>query len=223
MASRLTKKELLANIDDHCQDLTNSAVWQSSKEVFGKIKKGDIDYIYEFYCYMSIINDLVHNYSLIYNPGSAPNKNSFPAGRAANSKSRPKFIFSINGVEYQICNGTKIKARFEQIIAPDISFQIKNEFEIPSYKKINLIFDAKLKRGKIKKIRREIIYDFAEKINLIHLQQSKVNISFNLFKALSKNCIITNGACVKINPDYLLKKNIQIIIEFDTKKIFKVL
>ena len=192
--------ELIEYINQYATLLKEGSVWHNSKELLAPvvIDSNQIamdSYIYEFYCYISIIVDLMPNYEIIFHEGTGKNKYKFPQA-AADKKGKPRFHALKNDeIQFQICAGTKIKCRFKsEENHPDISFQIATASDDPKEGDLILIMDAKYKENIDSSLPKEEIYKFAEIVRLFGLCKRPIKeIEFDIYKNFFGNCLITNG------------------------------
>jgi len=188
--------KIINALNQYAASLEKAAVWQNSRDIIGNVKGGKDDFIYEFYCYLRIIKDLKENYVIKYSEGAGSTKNKFPK-KPANKKGRP--YFKINKKDgtplYHVCAGTKIKVQHgNKYDAPDISFQSADSPEDkPCHDHVKLIMDAKYIADKDGSVSKGSYNDFCMMIwNLDTLDAQKENISFNEFREVNNNCIISN-------------------------------
>ena len=207
-----TKSKLIKEINLLGKIVKRKSEWKSSKRPFGYFENKDEDnYIYEFFCYVSILKDLKTNYTIKYIPGN----NKFPRNPAY-KKNIPYFEITCksSNTKYQVCAGTKIKIKSGDTIAPDISFQMGNSPIVPESKHIILIMDAKYTIKPESRLKFDIIKTFAmNAIDLKALLASRSNINFNKFLAFKSNCLLTNGLASD-KPAYCKLKKIKQIEKF---------
>jgi hypothetical protein len=144
-------KEYLSKINQIGKHLKNCASWNTSKKSISNINSGsdsEKDYVYEFFCYLTILNDLTVNYDLIYYPGAGSTMDIFPRNPA--NKEGVPFFFITNkktNDKFQVCAGTFIKSQISRFRAPDISFQLEgSHLSDPQYTDVKMIYDTKRKR-----------------------------------------------------------------------------
>lgn len=221
MANRFNDmKEFIKNIKDYASILCECSIWHNSKDIIAPIvTESNLElatdcYIYEFYCYISIIVDLKNNYEIRFKAGSGPNKYKFPQA-AANKVGKPMFLACKNNkIEFQICAGTKIDGIIDsEANHPDISFQLPTASDKPTQKDLIIIMDAKFKEqgGSLPKTE---VYKFGMILDLFELRnEPKVQILFRNHTSFSANCLITNGKA------YSNSSNVQLLQKYNMKEI----
>lgn len=205
----------ISTLKEYSSLLELCSVWQDSKDILAPVFTDAGDpltadcYIYEFYCYISIIVDLKNNYEIKFMEGKGKTKHKFPQA-AANKKDKPKFLAYKNEVlEFQICAGTKIDGMLEsEENHPDISFQMPNSSDHPTHEDLIMIMDAKFKENIEESLPKAEVYKFGVIVDLFELRGSlKKSILFSKLKELEANCLITNGKSYSNHSDVkLLKK-----------------
>ena len=146
--------ELLNEINQVAIALEDASVWCNSEKPVAHVKSREDEraksYIYEFYCYMRIVADLMENYVLEYIPGEGKFLHKFPQA-PANKKGKPRFHVyekkksnEKGSLKFQLCAGTKIEGKFEsENNHPDISFQKPKASEDPKFSDLIMIYDAR--------------------------------------------------------------------------------
>ncbi len=221
------RNRLLQKIDDYSVALEGASVWDSSGEVFGHVASArKTDYVYEFYCYIRIICDLMTNYEVEYNPGSGRYRNKFPK-KGVNKAGRPMFYLkkrNSDNREFQVCAGTKVRTRFNaENLHPDISFQKPDASDDPDWRDLFMIFDAKF-REHSDKIPNSVVREFCEIVNMYDIAQTaaNTNIQFNEFTQFVGNCLLTNGLAHNDNDQYIRVRQIKEIERFDVGSVFRI-
>lgn len=193
--------EFLNYINDFSSLLKIGAVWEGTDEPIAPVLADPDaiadDYIYEFYCYICIVIDLMKNYDISFIKGIGKFEYKFPQ-KAANKKGKPRFHAAENGVlMFQICAGTKINCTraIDEDNNPDISFQLANSSDNPSEADIIIIMDAKFKENPEHVLPKAEIYKFITiSYSLFQLTAAPTQkIKFNRFIDMGSNCLITNG------------------------------
>jgi hypothetical protein len=224
---------VLAQVTDYANALESAAIWHNSKESIDRVKhklkisNGD-DYIYEFYCYVRVLSDLTHNYTVRFVPGTGKNRMNFPQG-PSNKKGRPLFILQDKTTGeplYQVCSGTNIMTMFPPMTAaPDISFQKHDASDNPTYNDVVLLFDAKYNRAGSAKVKVSQ-GQLGEVTNMItHLQLAttpSVVLNFVSLAGFIRNCLLTNGNAHSDNKaqhDYF---NLSEVEGFTVSQAFKI-
>lgn len=227
------RQDLLNKINDFSKSLAKVSIWKNSKDAFGHIvtyekgkeKIAKEDYIYEFYCYMKIIEDLDKNPN---HTVKFKNGNGFFPKKPATKKDRPYFVLEVDKKEVlQICSGTKIQTKLTNINkAPDISFQsMEADYELPSYKNILAIYDAKYSLSKnTNSFQEGQMVLFSDMIKLLKLKKPiDISIYFTDYKDFKGNCLITNRKTFTNDLVLLKYYKMTIVEDFDEKKKINVI
>ena len=195
----MTPQDLIDSINSFATTLYDVSKWNTTSDPFGQIDSKTADnYVYEFYCYMRILDDLQAHYDVRFVPGT----NSFPKKPAdkKNGWSRFDLYDKTNGkLLFQVCAGTNIEhsAIANYTAAPDISFQTGNSPEEPNENNVLMIMDSKYKTGKNsdeKKIDISTLREFANIVRDFNLDVTKSSqIQLDQLKSLSGNCLLSNG------------------------------
>ncbi|WKL48702.1 hypothetical protein Q1W71_02720 [Flavobacterium pectinovorum] len=222
------RQDLLDEINLLADSLAKVSAWKNSKDAFGHIigeKKAQNNYIYEFYCYMKILEDLSKNPSHKIN--FIIGNGIFPRGPAPKSN-RPYFVLEKDNIKiFQICSGTQIETKVPNIEkAPDISFQaMSSDPDLPNYEDILAIYDAKysdsnstksFQEGQMSSFNKMIRFLEQDQPNIIHLYYT----NFNDFKG---NCLITNKQSYTDNKAELAEEMITVVEFFDQGETFRVI
>ncbi|MEJ8818560.1 hypothetical protein [Lacibacter sp. H407] len=219
-------------IKEYSSLLKECSVWHNSRDILAPIftetneKVASDCYIYEFYCYISLIVDLKGNYEIQFKEGKGAYKYKFPQA-AANKAGKPKFIALKHGeIEFQICAGTKIDGTIDsEENHPDISFQKPEASDNPTHDDLIVIMDAKFKEnGDI--LPKAEVYKFGIIVDLFELKGDiKKMIEFSRFKGLESNCLITNGKAYSdiTNTSFLKKYAIKEVENFFPGKNFRII
>jgi hypothetical protein len=226
-------KEILDNVNEFASCLKEAAVWKTTKEPLASVmdehgKVAEDNYIYEFYCYLSIITDLMHVYEIRFVEGKGNFMYKFPQA-AAIKKDKPRFEAYINGEkQFQICAGTKVGGLFSsEDNHPDISFQLPNATEVPTYNDLICIMDAKYKEGKNAKLPKDEVYKFKAIIDLFALNSShiKYSIIFTKFLGIFGNALVTNAQSYTDENDTAMIRayHIKEVENFFPQKKFKII
>lgn len=181
------------------------------------------DFIYEMYVLFRLINDLSKHYMIRYDYGSSKHQDAFPR-KSAKKEGRPKFeIFDKTNLKLQICAGTKIKDIVGKFRSPDISFQKGSASDKPTYKDIELIWDAKYRKKVGDKITEKDFSSFSRWLELLQLRnQIKPGIKMNDLKELKGNCLVTNGKRSTENDEERRRSDIKEVENFAPNEIFNV-
>ena len=194
-------KAYLDKIKTVSKHLNACSQWKESKTSLSKIydkSDSDKDFIYEFFCYLAILNDLSLNYDLLFVKGKDKSEFIFPKSPANKSKF-PYFLLldkTSKQTIYQVCSGTfVISIGKNKKRAPDISFQKPTAHKSnPTYKEIEFAFDAKRKRNpSAKKLSKGQYSYFTNMISELDLRNINTKLLlFEKFSLLNGNCLITN-------------------------------
>lgn len=206
--------EVLEYINEYAACLEQAAIWQSTKEPLAPVmdengKIAEDNYIYEFFCYLTIVRDLMENYEIKFVEGKDKFKYKFPQA-AANKSGKPRFEAYKNGKkQFQICAGTKVDGIMSsEENHPDISFQLADATDSPTYTDLIAIMDAKFKEGKNARLPKDEVYKFKVIIDLFLLnnKELKYPIEFVKFKKMLGNALITNARAYSDENDTQLIK-----------------
>lgn len=219
--------DFLDYINEYSDLLKKGAKWETDDDplapVLSETDAWADDYIYEFYCYICLVIDLMNNYDLEFIKGVGKSEYKFPR-KAALKKGKPRFHALENGeLKFQICAGTKINCSIalEEDNNPDISFQKPDASENPNEDDIILIMDAKFKEDPKAVLPKSEVYKFITiSYNLFNLKGApSVPINFDRFADMLGNCLITNGQSYTPQADISLLKlhNIKEVENFAPK------
>ena len=206
--------DFIDHINAYASLLKNGAVWQNSNEVLAPVIGNDEqgqsanDYIYEFYCYLSIIVDLKSNYEIEFVKGDGIYQFNFPR-KAAPKKGKPRFHAYEKGIKaFQICAGTMINCEFErEKNHPDISFQLPEATEEPTEQDLIIIMDAKFTENPKSRLSKTEFYKFGGITDVFDLRgKPKAAINFNKLAGMYGNCLITNARAYADAADLKLSR-----------------
>ncbi len=225
--------DFISTLKEYSKMLQSCAVWQDSGDILAPVfsdKDNSVAndcYIYEFYCYVSIIVDLKNIYEIRFKEGKGKTKYKFPQA-AANKAGKPHFLaFKNNQLEFQICAGTRIDSVVEsEDNHPDISFQAPDASDNPTHEDLIAIMDAKFKENENETLPKAEVYKFATIIDLFELRGGlKKEIEFYRFKGLEGNCLITNGKSYSNPSDVKLlnKYSMKEVENFSPGKKFNII
>lgn len=196
--------------------------WESSKRVFGHIDFLDrkrTDRMYEFYCLMRIIGELLANNTIELIP-NADGKRLFPFG-PAKKPGWSKFIVTTKDVpalKFQVCYGTEIKLSSSPTttIAPDISIQKIDATDDPDETQIEMIMDAQYKEDENKKLDIKTIREFAQCVRDLEVEPaSALSLKFDSLKSMPSNTLLTNAHAIEKHGPYCKHRKIVQIGDFD--------
>lgn len=222
----------LRELKTYTETIKKASKWEGSGETISHASTGNNDknireYIYEFYCYIRILNDLIKNYDLAFVPGTK-HKNHFPKS-PGNKGEFPYFsvLSKDTGEEiFQICAGINIIGQKGATSAPDISFLQKATGLQPNYNDIEMLFDAKFKHNEDGKIAKGQFNDvFAMIFNLDCMKQPTNPVLFNEFVGaldLNGNCILTNGKAYSENIDHHQMHHIKVVEKFEIGQTIRI-
>jgi len=194
-------KDFLNYINDFSTLLKSGAIWHGTDEPLAPVLSDPDaladDYIYEFYCYICMVIDLMNNYDISFIKGTGKFEYKFPQ-KAANKKGKPRFHASENNkLQFQICAGTKINCSraSSEDNNPDISFQKADSSDNPNEADIIIIMDAKFKENPNHELPKAEVYKFITiSHSLFQLNAPPtLKIKFDRFSDMAANCLITNG------------------------------
>lgn len=226
-------KEFISYLSKYTSLLKEGAVWRNSNEILAPVINdkdegvASDNYIYEFYCYISIIVDLMSKYDIEFVEGTGKFKYKFPQA-ATEKKGKPRFNALKNGkLEFQICAGTKVSCEFgSEENHPDISFQLPGSSDNPTQDDLIFIMDAKYKEGPKSVLPKSEVYKFGMIVILFNLRTSPaIEVKFTKYNELKGNCLLTNGQSYSNSRDisYLKKFSIKEVESFFPGSTFKVL
>ncbi len=218
--------DILDKINKYSHYLSKATRWHNSKELISEVETSNThgqkpDFIYEFKCYIRIINDLRVNNNVKFVVGSDTG-NYFPK-KPAKKAGKPYFLIENNFNVFQLCAGTKIETAYKTNRAPDISFQYGNASETPTYKDIFMIYDAKF-TNLGKKLSYNSFSYFVTMIKDLGLGTKKENnVVFDKFCNFDTNCIMTNTKGINENKEYHELHNLKVVEYFTLDKKFNVI
>jgi hypothetical protein len=223
----MTPQELIKHINSFSTSLYEVSKWRTTSDPFGHIDSKTADnYIYEFYCYMRILEDLQANYEVRFVTGT----NSFPKKPANKSNGWARFDLhdKTNGILlFQVCAGTNVEhtAIANYTTAPDISFQTHDSPDTPNENHLLMILDSKYKTGKAddKKIDIATLREFANIVNDFNLDAEKSSrILLNALQTISGNCLVSNGQTAVGHQPFCAHSRIKQVGKFVPNEAFDV-
>lgn len=220
----------LDQIKKYAELLSKASKWSSSGEQILNIEsmtEGDNkkEYIYEFYCFLRIIEDLRHSFDIeMVNIG----KNKVFPKAPASKKNYPFFIVkdkNSGNKLFEICTSIDIIGLAGETSAPDISFLHSNGKTVPSYEDVFMLFDAKYKHDLSTNVHESEFQKVASMvINLDTKDASKnTTVLFNELVKFLGNCLITNSSAYKTNAKHHELFSIKEVESFDVGKTFNVI
>jgi hypothetical protein len=225
--------DFLNHLNIYSSLLTQGSVWLNSDEILAPVtgtsttKPAEKNYIYEFYCYISIVVDLINNYDIRFIEGKGKSRFKFPQA-ASSKKNKPRFHAFENGsFVFQICAGTKVSCPLaSEDNNPDISFQMPGASDTPTQNDLIIIMDAKFKEDEDADLPKTEVYKFGLIVDLFNLKNvPTIPIKFHRFKNLYGNCLLTNGQSYSNYTDdsFLKHYNIKEVENFSPGKTHRVL
>lgn len=218
--------ELIKNINIYRKALAKAGTWHASKKAIAYVETKDLSngknkessYVYEFYCYISVVYDLIKHYNLVFVRGEGKYKYKFPQA-ASNKAGKPRFeAYDKSGNKVlQICAGTKVDGKYNsETENPDISIQIGTASDEPTKDDLIIILDAKYQDDFNSRLNKIQVQAFSTKVN-DHFElnnRPRPQILFDKLTALDANCLITNAKPHNDNNDLLIDKGIREITKF---------
>lgn len=223
----MTPQELIDNINSYATSLHEVSKWKNSSDPFGHIdSKTEDNYVYEFYCYMRILDDLRAKYEVRFVPGTK----SFPKKPADKKNGWARFDLhdKQNGtLLFQVCAGTNVEHTIitNYTVAPDISFQMDNSPDEPNENHLLMILDSKYKTGNSdeKKIDISTLREFANIVRDFDLNATKSSqIILDKLNSLTGNCLLSNGQTSKKHQPFCSHSKIKQVGKFIPKKLYEV-
>ncbi len=214
----MIKKQYIGQLKKSIETLSK---WESSGKAFGyfeKIKNKKADRLYEFFCYMKIMDDLKNRYNIELVEDT--NGKIFPQSPAAKS-GWSKFILKdkeSGKVLFQVCFGTKIKLSTSPMtpFAADISFQKSTASDDPDENDVELIMDAKYKTDNLQSLEISTIREFAKCADDLGVSEAETALfEFDKLKALKGNCLLTNGRAINDHEQYCKNNKVKQVGSFD--------
>jgi len=223
----MSRKQYISQLKKSIENLSK---WESSGKAFGHLenlkKKNKPDRLYEFYCYIRIIEDLRNKYDVELIEST--NGKIFPQAPAS-KKGWAKFILrdqKTGNILFQVCFGTNIKISKspKTTFAADISFQKPDATEDPEEKDVVLIMDAKYKTKNTTPLEINIIREFAKCIDDFGvLNSDTIELNFNKLKDLKGNCLLTNDNAIEDHRQYCKNNKLKQVEGFDCDgRIYKI-
>jgi hypothetical protein len=212
---------------------SEASKWRSSNQTIAKVhlkqkKSNGEDYIYEFYCYIRVICDLICNYNIEFVDGRGRFQYAFPQAPSP-KEGKPYFVAkdkNSSEIKFQICAGTEIATTFQRSPAPDISFQKPESPENPTFENVLMIFDAKFNRSNSDKDKVGLnqLYYVSGMIRDLRIENAFLaDIMFDELSELKGNCILTNGEACNTDFEYHRSHNLKEVEKFDANKTFNVI
>lgn len=195
--------------------------WESSGEAFGfieNVSNKNPDYIYEFFCAMSILKDLNKNQSIKLVKGKEGYKFPRKPGR---KEDWAKFLIREKGTRYvlfQFCLGTEIKISSSPLTSfgADISLQSHDAPDDPDDSHVILIMDGKYKKSITSKLDIGTIREFAKCVSDMDVpKRSRFKLQFDTLSELNANCLLTNGEGMKDHEQYCKNNKLKQVGRFD--------
>lgn len=231
----MTTSEILSSVNNYRDNLRKASKWHKSEESIAYVvtadrKKGkrkEHFSVYEFFCYIAIVHDLLTNYELkfIKGDGRGDEAYKFPQA-AANKKGAPRFDAFYNGTRvFQICAGTLVNGIYKsENEHPDISFQIDAANDDPQKEDLIIILDAKYQDNFESRLSKTQAQGFAFKVNRQFQLSSppQMIINFDRLKDLFANCLVTNAQAHSSVDDMLIGEKIREVTNFYPNKTMQI-
>jgi hypothetical protein len=219
-------KELTTKIKELSVRLESAGRWEKSKRSIGEVIKGNKNYIYEFYCLITIISDLSVNHKVEFVKGQGKDPYKFPKGSAL-KKNSPKFLIKDknNNVITQVCAGTRVESQYSSPkFHPDISFQKPTAGDKPEFNELIAIMDAKFKKDPNQKLPIDEIHSFTGQLRAFKLDSLKRphSLNFHNLKPVFGNSILTNGNSFEGDVRILVDGNLKEVSNFYPGKKYKI-
>ncbi len=213
------RPELIAEIDTFSRQLESLSKWNSS-EPFGHLDGADDDYIYEFWCAMKLLSDLKTSYSI--EVSSVDDRLLFPKKPAYLSAGKYTYFTLTDKADTKDCVQMFFGIKFihaddaDDTSAPDIAFAKPIGRQDPFYNDALLIFDAKFKTGKSRKLSKSLIKVFAKTVEDLGLRNRSFNLKLDKLADLNGNCLVTNGEVIRKHENYCIRSKVRQIGNFKT-------
>lgn len=215
--------DFLNEIKQYAQRLEKAATWHDSKRSVGFVERSnEKDYVYEFYCYLRILVDLMNNYQVEFIKGSKHEFN-FPQ-KPGLKENFPRFHLLRNGeVKFHYCAGTRIEGKSpQQNQHPDVSIQVPEGKNYPKGEHVVIIMDAKFSENENKRLGRGEVYKFFAILDQLNLpRKPRMPIEFDQLKLLEADCLLTNCLPYEDEGHYSIDKGFKEIYYFTTDKEFR--
>lgn len=194
----MSTNQHLTQIKKYARALSSAATWHGSKSALGILSTSENSYLYEFYCYLRVVQDLMANNKVVYRQGGKKGKEHEWPKAAALKKNAPRFeVFTEKTGKklFEVCGGTAVKGKHSIELNPDISFQVPDCGDKPTYEDLYLVVDAKFKKNSTDRLPLDEVNTFVSQVNLnLGLKGKRVkNLHFAEFEFLKKNTLLTNG------------------------------
>lgn len=205
------------------QSIEKLSKWEKSQKAFGYIKtetEAKPQYIYEFFCAMSILEDLSKNYLIKLQPGKKGYV--FPKS-PGNKKEWARFLIKekegVQNTLFEVCLGIKIKISSspKTTVAADISIHYPEPTEDPDDTHVILIMDAKYKEQNTESLDIGAIREFAQCARDMNTPKSSAidKLKFHKLTKMNGNCLITNGQVLREHEQYCINNKIKQVGKFD--------
>jgi len=220
----------LDQIKKYAELLSKASKWPGSGDQILDIvsmKDGDSkkEYLYEFYCFLRIIQDLQKTYNIEI--ANTKGKTVFPKAPAS-KKNYPYFVAkdkSTGKVVFEICTSVDVVGLAKETSAPDISFHYPNGNLEPTHEDVFMLFDAKFKHQLTTNVHESEFNKVAAMVaNLNTKDHTKYSIvQFDELKELLGNSLLTNSTAFKNNHDHHKIYCIKEVENFDVGKKYNVI
>lgn len=232
----MTTSKILSSVNNYRDKLKKASTWHNSEDSIAYVsitdskkgKKKEHFNVYEFYCYIAIVHDLLANYQLLFIKGAGKGKEAYKFPQAAaNKKGSPRFDAYKSGVRiFQICAGTLVDGLNEsENEHPDISFQVDSAGDAPQKEDLIIILDAKYQDDFDSRLSKLQVQGFAFKVNSHFCLPSppQSHINFDKLPYFFGNCLITNAQSHSDKGDMLARQSIKEVTNFYPDTAVKIL
>lgn len=217
----------LSIIRKYAEVLSKASKWKNSKDAIVNINstsnlKTKKERIYEFYCALRMLNDLIQNYNIEIKNNK--HKNIFPKAPGS-KKNYPYFLATSKSTkkpEFQICIGIDIEGKAGETSAPDISFQVPKASLSPTHIDVIMISDAKFKHKITAKVADTEYYKVHGMVVNLGCENAAIKakqIKFNKLTDFKSNCIITNGIEFNNNDNHHKLFHVREISNFEEGQV----
>lgn len=219
--------KLIDKVNEYRDNLEKASKWHNSQKSIDPVElkdqnkgdKNESSYVYEFYCYISIVYDLMTNYDLTFVLGEGKYEYKFPQA-AAPKKGKPRFDAynkRTKKKELQICAGTLIIGKYgSEKNHPDISLQLGDASDEPTSADVIIMLDAKYQDKFDSKLNKTQVESFAYKVNN-HFNMPRPpiqRIEFDNLRDFFGNCLITNVSPHNDDDEMLKGEGIREVTNF---------
>ena len=191
MANYSSDTDLMREVKDAGAKLTKASRWSTKTPL-------DVEnsFLLEMYLLFLLCDDLLANYTIVYEKGLPPTEHCFPQS-PANKAGRPKFVVkdaSTGDILFQLCAGTNARDIHNRNHAVDVSIQTGLASDNPGPDQILQIFDAKYRHNSTDRISGQEFSKFVHWVELFNLRGAGLpGLALSGVTELNANCLVTNG------------------------------